>query len=336
MAILILEISQRGRGPALVQRVEKLPFTIGRGYHNDLCLADDTVSEQHLLLTQDEDGQLVALNRSQENGTQIGSRNLGERPVVLRLPQSLRLGHSQIRLVDPNVALAPAWRLMPDHWLTRWCSRLPVALILLTVLLLAELWYSNPDRSSGRPWQQWLLSGVTTLLAPLLIAALTGFISRLLLHRWHYPLQLSIATLVLLIFGGSHMLLPRLDYLLTSSAAADLAQLAMLTILLPLFGAWQLSAVSAMAGRKAMIISCAVVIPLLLLGQLNSWLGKPEFNSQPPLDTSLVWPDWRLAKTEPLDQFLVATKGDLQQMVRDELESETPAMADNDEMIDTD
>ena len=51
--------------------------------------------------------------------------------MAVRLPQSLRLGHTQIRLVDPKVAVAPARKLVPDHWLTRLCSQLPVALLLL-------------------------------------------------------------------------------------------------------------------------------------------------------------------------------------------------------------
>lgn len=324
MALLILEISQRGQGPARVERVERLPFTIGRGYDNDLMLADDTVSERHLLLTQDEDGRLVVVNRSNENGTLLGSRPLGERPIALRLPQSLRLGHTQIRLVDPQAAIAPARKLVSDHWLTRLCGRLPVALLLLAALFGTELWFTLPQLDNGMPWQRWLLAALFTLTVPLVLATITGFVSRLLLHRWHYPLQLSIATLIVLALGGSEVLLPRIDYFLTSTGAAELIQLLLLALLIPLFAAWQITAVSAMAGKRALIIAACVVLPLLALGKLKDRFIGSEFDSQPPLNTTLVWPDWRLQQTEPLDSFLARTHRELENGVRETLEETTP------------
>lgn len=324
MALLILEISQRGHGPARVERVEKLPFTIGRGYDNDLMLADDTVSERHLLLTRDEDGRLVVVNRSSENGTLLGPRTLGDKPVAVRLPQSLRLGHTQIRLVDPQASVAPARKLVPDHWLTRLCGRLPVALLLLAVLFVTELWFTLPQLDNGMPWQSWLLASIFTLTVPLILAAITGFISRLLLHRWHYPLQLAIATLIVLVLGGSEVLLPRIDYLLTSTRAAELVQLLLLALLIPLFAAWQMTAVSAMARKRALIISACVVLPLLALGKLKDRFVGSDFDSQPPLNTTLAWPDWRLQQTEPLDRFLSRTSRELENGVRETLEEATP------------
>lgn len=324
MALLILEISQRGHGPARVERVEQLPYSIGRGYSNDLMLADDTVSERHLLLTQDEDGRLVVVNRSSENGTLLGARALGDKPVAVQLPQSLRLGHTQIRLVDPKASVAPARKLVPDHWLTRLCARLPVALLMLALLFATELWFTLPRLDGGMPWQSWLLSALFTLTVPLLLAALTGFISRLLLHRWHYPLQLSIATLIVLVLGGSEVLLPRIDYLLTSTSAAELTQLLLLALVIPLFAAWQITAVSAMARKRALIIAACVVLPLLALGKLKDRFVSSDFDSQPPLNTTLAWPDLRLQQTEALDTFLSRTHRELENGVRDTLEATTP------------
>lgn len=320
MAILILELSQGGRAPLQYIKVDHLPFTIGRGYDNDLILADDGLCARHLLLTQDESGQPVAVNRSSVNGSRINGQPLTNQPQPVTLPAQIELGQYQLRLLDPAMTLPPAQSRTPEHRLWQWGQRWPLAAISLLLLLLLELASSMTDLDFGRSWQNWLLSGVAVLLLPLAVATLSGFINRLLHHQWHYALHLSLAAGAILLLAAGHLLLPSIDYLFSSSSAASYSYKLWVLLVVTLFGGWLLRQLAGGRSRSGYGWAFAVSLPLLSLATLYEHSNGDNFQPQPALNNSLVWPDLRLAATEPLSSFISNSEQQLQQQLQQELE----------------
>ena len=193
MALLILELTQGGRGPQQYIKVERLPFTIGRGYDNDLILADDSLCARHLLLTQDECGQPVAVNRSSVNGSRINGQPLTNQPLPLPLPTRIELGPYQLRLLSPDMRLPAATASNPQQQLWQAGRRWPLAAGSLLLLLLLELASSMTDLDFGRSWQNWLLSAVNLLLLPLAIA---GGVMALALVNLFTPQSLDLLTMI--------------------------------------------------------------------------------------------------------------------------------------------
>lgn len=320
MAILILELSQAGRAPLQYIKVERLPFTIGRGYDNDLILADDSLCARHLVLTQDEAGQPVAVNRSSVNGSRINGQPLANQPHPITLPARLELGQYQLRLLDPAMSLPPAKSNTAEHRLWQWGQRWPLAIVSLLLLLLLELASSMTDLDFGRSWQNWLLSAVGVLLLPLALATLTGFINRLLRHQWHFALHLNLAAGAILLLAAGHLLLPSIDYLFSSSAAASYSYKLWMLLLATLFGGRLLCQLAGSSSRRGHGWAFALSLPLLLLATLYQHSSSDSFQPQPALNNSLVWPDVRLASTEPLPSFIANSEQQLQQQLQQELE----------------
>lgn len=99
MEPLILEQLDRHHRVKARLRVDRLPFTIGRGYDNDLILDDEYVSPSHIAIEQDDDGHVVVVDRGSTNGLYDLSRGKARVDRLVVSPDALiRVGHSQLRL----------------------------------------------------------------------------------------------------------------------------------------------------------------------------------------------------------------------------------------------
>ncbi|NQD36033.1 FHA domain-containing protein [Permianibacter sp. IMCC34836] len=308
---LILEIVSRGRGQPQYRRVRHLPYRIGRGYDNDLILADDTVSADHLQLEQGTDGGIRARNLSHENGSRLGHRKLGFVPEDLSLPATLQLGHTQIRVLKPDTVVAPARRPQAVPGSLALVERLPFALALLALLFLNEVLMAVTHQVEPLTLRAVLLNQAPEMLAPLMTAVLTGFISRLLLHRWQFGLQLTIACVGFIAGQLAIELLQRVSYFYSSNEAAAVLNLMLgATVFTALF-AWQLRAFSNLTRERSIVTAIAIAWPLLALFWVQGIVRTPDFRAQPALHLQLQAQDVRQDDTLSLPGFLETVSTEL-------------------------
>ena len=226
MAALIVEVAVGGRHDTQFHHVRSFPFTIGRAYDNDLILADDTVSAHHLQIeaSESEAGETgyFVRNLSTENGTWSGARQLGVERESLSSPMSLTLGRSHIKILAPDSAVAPARNFPHASWLTRWGSDLRVAIALLSTYLILSIYFALEKQSMWLNWEEVLVNQLFEIVLPLVVATVVGFISRILLHRWRFALQLSIACIALGILTFSGEVSSAISYWLTNNSVADM------------------------------------------------------------------------------------------------------------------
>jgi len=312
MATLIIEISTRGRGQPQFRRVRQFPYRIGRAYDNDLILHDETVSAAHLQIERDRDGVLRLRNLSHENGTQCNGRKLGFVPVELNKACTLQLGHTTLRLLQPDSAVGPAR--LSHHYPgpMQIASKLPFALFALAFVWFLNAWQVSDNLISPRSEKEILLAQLPQLIAPLLSATVTGFISRLLLHRWQFALQLSIACIALLMVIATQEIQAWLSYFYSDNDAGTAFFVVMMASVFTALFAWQLRAFSNLTRERAGLTAVAIMWPLIAVLSLPSWLREPQFNSQPQMHTLLRPVDERQQANVDITTFINRLDQDLQ------------------------
>ncbi len=308
MAKLILEIQSRGRGQPQYRRVRNLPYRIGRAYDNDLILADPTVSAHHLQILEDEQGDLQIENLSSENGTRLlergsSDRKLGSGSVALTVPAQIECGHTLIRVLRPDTPVLPARRHERDSVWWHNMTRLPVAFTLLALLLAVNFFLALGESVDPQAWRQILFMQLIGVSVTVLFATATGFVSRMLTHRWRFGLQLTIACCAMLALMGADELSQLVSYYSSSHRVAEISNYLLMATLFTAIFAWQLRAISHLNRERATGIAIAIAWPLLLLFAVQDLVRAPDFSPQPALHTDLRVPDLRQQPTLDIERF---------------------------------
>lgn len=106
-------------GPALGEELIlaelKRVYALGRGDAVDLDLRDDDVSRRHLEVTRRGGDVLVRDAGSKNGGTVDGLALVARKPVVLQLGQRLRVGRSELELIDPLTETLKQLEQEPDE-----------------------------------------------------------------------------------------------------------------------------------------------------------------------------------------------------------------------------
>ncbi|MCC6202897.1 MAG: FHA domain-containing protein [Gammaproteobacteria bacterium] len=325
---LILEIISRGRGQPQYRRIEQLPFRIGRGYDNDLILADATVSAAHLQFEQDDAGTVLVRNLSNENGTRLGKRKLGPEAEPLPLSASLQIGHTVLRVLRPDTPVPPAIRPHAVPGALTLFERLPFALLLLVLLFTVNCALTFLHRIGPLTLREALFSQAPQLLAPILLALMTGFIARLLLHHWRFGLQLTIACISFIALALAQELVYRISYYSSSDVVAELSNLLLAATVFTALFAWQLRAFSNLTRRRALGVALAISWPLLALVWIQNEVRTPDFIPQPDMHLVLLASDRRAAETLDLPRFLREIRDELDEGIERELRQDRSAPAD--------
>ncbi len=102
-------------GAELVLAEAKRVYAVGRGEGSDLDLRDDDVSRRHLEVTRRGGDVLVRDAGSKNGGAVDGVALVARKPVVLQLGQRLRLGASELELIDPLTETLKQLEQEPDE-----------------------------------------------------------------------------------------------------------------------------------------------------------------------------------------------------------------------------
>lgn len=107
--LAVVEVLGR-RGEVIArEKIHSLPATIGRGFDSDVILDDEFVAPHHLQLEAAADGGFRVSDLGTVNGFSVLSAASGKSDAAASvLPgQTIRLGHSQIRVWRPDSRVAP-------------------------------------------------------------------------------------------------------------------------------------------------------------------------------------------------------------------------------------
>lgn len=319
---MLIEVLGSGGNVQRIVPITEFPFRIGRGYNNHLILTDDTVSADHLLIDQGETGPTVQ-NLSTENGTRYDKELLSGEPVVIQPGTELKLGRTPIRLVGATTQVAPARPLVKRSRLTRLCSDLRVALALLFTYLAVNIYYALQTQSLFLDSNEVIVGQLLQLAFPLALATVTGFISRLLLRHWHFPLHLSIASIFFLVQLFLNEIGDFTSYLFTSADVAGYLGMIFSVVLFSILLAWQLRGLSHLTLKRSSWIAAGIICPLYLVFLLQEIVMTPDFISQPQMHNILRPSDTRLQPTfDSIEEYRLQVENELRLGMQEELEED--------------
>ena len=323
MEKLILELTHRGK--ANHHKLTTFPVTIGRAYDCDVVVSDITVSPKHLRIDETDNGfELQSLGN--ENGTVLNKEKMAEhQSVALELPSKLMLGDLRVKLIDPQMQVAPTQLIARGAgWFSFFSN--PFWAVLFIVLTGLFVIVSKHIRT---PVQQEQLIYFNALLLPLLgmfvVAFLIAAVSRLTMHRWAFIPALSISGLLFLIPQLSDHLGHFLNYLTTSGLVASIIKYATSFLLLPLLLTFYLKCVHYTHWLSAIGIAALVTMPVSAFfasDLAQEMANKTGFTPMPPYNKTLSSFDIRLQKTVEVDEFLKQSEAVLQEQVEQLLSKE--------------
>lgn len=332
MGSLIVEAFRGGQSHFHKVSVKKT--TIGRALDNDIILSDLSVSPHHLSIERDEEsGEYMAINLSDENGTKYGGKMLavGEGRTVVS-PMLMWLGNNKIQLLSSDMEVAPTRKDQCDGLFCLLSSPVWAGLLLLATLLIL-IYDPAYDSTSAKPMSYYINIAVDTVLYMLGFFLIIVGISRLATHRWLFSPAISIASLLFLMpllveYTGDFS-----SYFLTSGIiktwSLSLVNLLLLPILLTIF----MIRIAHTQFLTALGVSLLVSSPFMIyqISGLVSKISEPEFSKLPSYNHSLSSLDIRQKKTISIIDFIQEAEDDLSKRVLEELDKQN----DKEDLIDT-
>lgn len=106
--MIVVEVLGRGGRVEERVRLAQLPATIGRGYGSDVVVDDRYADAAHARLSEGEGGTIVVEDLGSVNGLVAGEHGARAERLVLRPGGTFRVGHTLVRVVTTDLALAPA------------------------------------------------------------------------------------------------------------------------------------------------------------------------------------------------------------------------------------
>lgn len=289
---LIVEIVNKGR-LARYFKFDQDRIAIGRGYTNDVIIADPFVCPEHLVVEQRDEGWL-ALDCSEKNGTVdpftgdlIESKPIG-------YGDELLIGKTRLRFLSPDSPIEPTRSLHQlGGTLKTFTNAWGVTLLCFCLFgyVIAQNYLSNAfefqiEKSLGK--------NVFVVLIPLFWAGAWALVGRVLHHETRYAAHAAVAVLALLALFVEDHLSQYLGYLVSSAMVTKVVAFGVTGFIL----AWLLSKNLAYATevnrRKRLVIANVTswsIIGIILLANISV---KQEYSLQPEYMVSLNPPAFHL------------------------------------------
>ena len=305
MKKLVLEItSHAGDGSVTHKMIETFPATLGRGYHNDIILADPHVSAQHVRIEYDGDGWSIR-DLDSANGLVVNDKLCKDAPARLKSGDTVRIGRTEIRAFDPLHPVAQERRLQKAHPLLNWLSR-PVNVWASFVLALCTVTgWSYLEIWNTEPGPQLAAAAGGTLTFILVWSALWAAAGRLIRHKSRFRSHVALISLTVIISVGVFSYLESYADFLTNEnwfAMALTYVLDLLLLAVLLYGS--LSLATDMPQRRRMnaaaYFSCGIMIGIFALTQVaqRHFIQEPAYPSH--LEPYLA----SLAPVDTVEQFM--------------------------------
>lgn len=282
---LILEVAGHGGAAEPVyHRLEKLPVHIGRGYGNDVILPDVYVSAQHAVIRADDaqGWRIESAAGADENPLAVNGRDVAAGAgLPLRAGDVLTLGRTQVRVLAPAMAVAPALRLQKSGWLARRIAQPRYAFALFALAMASAGLWGYYEVWSDEAVAVVAITVATAVTMTVIWAALWSLAGRVLTHRSHFMPQVALACIYLIASALLSHVLMYAQYLSSESVVVAGAGYIVNTALLGLLIYGSLSYATDMLRRKramaALYFSIGFAASIIALGYVNA----QKFNENP-------------------------------------------------------
>lgn len=304
---------------------------IGRGYENDLLVSDPHVSSAHCLVRVHENGfsleDLESLNGtwlirqmpSEQEQKPVGENNpakklLSRKKGILkqRVQGSVRIysgdiilvGHTKIRFLASGHPVEPAKPIIKPSPFFEEISSVPKAWLIVVSAVILTCAIEHQESYKNLPVSRFLSVAIGLVLTFLIWSGIWSFVGWLIRKKSYFHAHLSWVALFFLSMTLVYPLSDHLGYISSSSMVEMISG----SIIFWLFGsaliAGHLMLATMILRRYQIGVAVGVSSAILLFGVMTYFAGRPQFNPQPELYSTLIPPYARLVAGRSIDQFV--------------------------------
>lgn len=254
--------------------------SIGRGFGNDMILQDSYVSVQHAVVSVSFEGKIEVVDCQSENGTFLMPRQSGREAGHLLSGETLRVGHTKIRVFLPDHPLAATKKMNVEKpakstaSLTLWYAL--VGFFVLYFFHIASSYPYEPMAVSQFVFYEFLI-----FLGICFVSGIWALVGRLINQQARFGQQLTLVCFFMIVLIPIANICMFLGYaaasVLVEGVTSVLLGGAALSVLI-----FQQLGIATALGRRAKIIS-SLVLPaiLIILGLLGAIAFRNEFSPKP-------------------------------------------------------
>jgi len=310
MEIIIEEIT---RSHKLIARhkFSQNRVNIGRGYDNDIIMADPHICAQHLSLNFNGEEWILS-DKDTVNGSffedEFSKIKSAVNENIVHSGQVFALGKSLVRIIFPNHTVPESIRFSPFENLVN-LTRHPVFLT-LSIVLFASItgWLLNLHNPVEVSFTQILVPAVSMTLLFTLWPAGIALVSHLTKHESRFWGQLGIC----FVFFNLMWMSDFIENLVSFNSSSQ-SMLSLIVSLIPISLAFCLFWLNCYVGfhmtnkRRTVIASCLTV--LLFGGSFLIQLSKKaEFSVRPVFNTTLMAPSYLFTESNNVQGFIENSK----------------------------
>ncbi|TPH15192.1 FHA domain-containing protein [Litorilituus lipolyticus] len=303
--IIIEEIS---RGQKLLHRhkMSKPSINIGRGYGNDIILADPHICSEHLKI-QLVNGFWQIQDQESINGTFLENPKEKKKPAdkhILEDGDIISIGKSQLRIHFVDHPVAETVKFSPFESFIN-LMRHPIALLIsvaLFTLVSGTIFYL--DKPIEVNFSQLLVPAIGMSLLFSLWPAGIALVSHLTKHDARVLTQLGICFAFFNLMWFSD-LLENIVAFNSSSNSIFTVLIAILPIALAFCMLWLNCYIGFhMTAKRRMVVSIGITVLLFGGSYLIKYSNKPDFNARPQYNSVLMTPSFLLTPSASVDEFI--------------------------------
>lgn len=305
MELIIEEIS---RGQKLLHRhkMNQSSINIGRGYSNDIILADPHICSEHVKI-QLINGFWQIQDQASINGTFLENPKEKKKPAdkhILEDGDIISIGKSQLRFHFVNHPVADTVKFSPFESFIN-LMRHPIALLVsvaLFTLVSGTIFYL--DKAIEVNFTQLLVPAIGMSLLFSLWPAGISLVSHLTKHDARVLTQLGICFAFFNLMWFSD-LLENIVAFNSSSNSIFTVLIAIVPIALAFCMFWLNCYIGFhMSAKRRMVVSIGITAFLFGGSYLIQYSNKPDFNARPQYNNVLMTPSFLLTPSSSVDKFI--------------------------------
>ena len=262
--------------------------SIGRGYNNDIVLADPHVSANHLRLIACEGGWDI-IDLDSLNGLQV-IKNPSADERIFASGSEIKIGRTRLRLISESHVLEETKLLHRLERDTSQLNRLSVWLPLFFAMFCVQLLSSYAGTVVEWEWKNALPVIVSAQLVIFIGAVFWSLVGRLVRQEAYFLGQYSLILMASLLFVGGGWLLSTLHYNFSSILFGDLVQQLVTVAILGVLLSANLALATNLSSRARWTGGAFFAGVLLIIGSVGQMKSWGEFSPFPQYSSTLAEP----------------------------------------------
>jgi pSer/pThr/pTyr-binding forkhead associated (FHA) protein len=300
---LVVQVVARSARSQELTRSNAGPIKIGRGFGNDVVLADPFVAPEQIVIERAPVGWTLRVldetNDVLHNGVAVGAAG-----VMLDSGDRITVGRTDLEVYDESHRLEPTRKLPLSFWVSPGRVNARMALGVLAGVTILDACFDFFQLSTDLEWHEYAYASLSAAVIILVWTALWSVAGRVLRHQSHFWVQL-LATLF--VYLGLILLDPLFGLIrfVTGSVTIDLAANSLLAFigLVVLLRLNLFFATNVRHTLRAALVISAMAVGLTLLA---SQIAKDDFEAEAVYSNIVRPPFMHLVADRSIDEFLAA------------------------------